>query len=83
MVIPFKNRAPDENVDTFPLCFASAADFELWRAVPYRQLRGCSVCTDCLPQYQLRMKKLGRCEHPETMFTLTEDGEIIGRGDTA
>lgn len=64
-----------------PLCFRTVADFERWQ----RSLAHCggadkraSHCRDCLPAYQLRMKKLGRCEHPETMFTLDEMEGIVG-----
>lgn len=60
-----------------PLCF-SPRIYELWEGAPVgSQDRRCgNICTDCLPSYQLRMKKVGKCEHPETMFTF-EDG-IVG-----
>lgn len=61
--------------NTFPLCFASLKAYELWRAswkCPQ------SHCHDCLPTYQLRMTKLRRCEHPETMFTIDHDGGVVG-----
>ena len=58
-----------------PLCFATAKDFERWRS-SYNPT--CvSHCRDCTPAYQLRMKKQRRCEHPETMFTVEDDG-IVG-----
>ena len=36
------------------------------------------VCRDCTPSYQLRMKRQGRCEHPETMFAVDRDGAVVG-----
>lgn len=62
-----------------PLCFFSPADFERWRnsRVPANVRTDC-VCVDCLPAYQLRMKKLGRCQHPYTMFTIDADGGVVG-----
>lgn len=61
--------------NTFPLCFSSPKLYALWRS-SWR----CpdSHCHDCLPSYQLRMKKLGRCEHPEAMFTIEADGGVVG-----
>jgi hypothetical protein len=58
-----------------PLCFFSPADFERWRE---SRPRCESHCKDCLPAYQLRMKKLQRCEHPEVMFTLDDEGGVVG-----
>lgn len=63
-------------MDTHPLCFGSLADFERWRKS--FQAGSSGHCADCLPSYQLRMKKLGRCEHPDTMFSFDEDGGIVG-----
>jgi hypothetical protein len=61
---------------TFPLCFRSLADFERWRKS--FGANDCGHCRDCLPEFQLRMKKLGRCEHPETMFTFSVEEGIVG-----
>lgn len=64
---------------TFPLCFTPRI-FELWRSSRVAAASNTDfVCRDCLPAYQLRMKKLGRCERPEVMFTLDEEGGIVGR----
>jgi hypothetical protein len=62
---------------TFPLCFRSMQDFERWRNSKNIVKRE-PHCRDCLPSYQLRMKKLGRCEHPNTSFSFDEDGGIVG-----
>lgn len=59
-----------------PLCF-SPKIFNLWEQVP-PTVRCTDHCVDCMPSYQLRMKKLGRCEHPETMFAIDADGGIVG-----
>lgn len=65
-------------MSTFPLCFTSLELYELWRStrVSATAKTEC-VCVDCLPSYQLRMKKTGRCEHPETMFTIDEVEGIV------
>lgn len=68
---------PHEQVmaNIFPLCFSSLEQYERWRK-SFQCPR--SHCHDCLPAYQLRMKKQRRCEHPETMFTLDEEGGVVG-----
>lgn len=63
-------------VKAVPLCFTPRL-FELWDSAP-PAVRCASHCTDCLPAYQLRMKKLRRCEHPEVMFTIDADGAVVG-----
>lgn len=67
---------------TAPLCFASPRLFELWlkadTALPEAQ-RCQNVCRDCLPSYKVRMKREGRCQHPETVFDLESEGGIFGR----
>lgn len=64
----------------YPLCFAPRI-YDLWdkadTAIPKGQ-RCMNPCVDCLPQYQMRMKKAGRCAHPETMFGVDKDGGIYG-----
>lgn len=60
----------------FPICFASARDFERWRTSA--GARDCGHCHDCTPTYQLRMKKQRRCEHPEVMFSVDVDGGVHG-----
>jgi hypothetical protein len=62
---------------TVPLCFFPRI-FELWEgsSIPSARTRP-SHCEDCTPSYQLRMKKAGRCEHPDVMFTI-EDGGVVG-----
>lgn len=54
--------------------------FQLWLSSGYTDQAECpaGVCTDCLPSYQLRMKKIGRCEHPETMFRMSSAGALFG-----
>lgn len=60
-----------------PLCFASPEMFALWVSAP--AAAACSnPCRDCQPSYQLRMKKQGRCGHPETQFSVDEDGGVYG-----
>jgi len=64
-----------------PLCFVSPRMFDLWtkadRSVP-EKTRCENPCRDCQPSYQLRMKKLKRCAHPETMFAVDQEGGVYG-----
>ena len=66
---------------TAPLCFVEPWLYELWAGsrVP-NDKAGCQAghCTDCTPTYQLRMRKVGRCEHPETQFSVDRDGGVFG-----
>lgn len=63
-----------------PLCFVPPAMYQLWLSSGFTDAAECpaGVCTDCLPSYQLRMKKLGRCEHPETRFRMSAAGALFG-----
>lgn len=63
-----------------PACFPSLLDFERW--AKSFGAKDCGFCHDCLPSYQLRMKKLRRCEHPEIMFSIGEDG-VVGLTEIA
>ena len=60
-----------------PLCFASQDLFRLWATAPVA-VRCTNPCRDCQPGYQTRMKRAGRCAHPETMFALDEEGAVYG-----
>jgi hypothetical protein len=63
-----------------PACFSTVRFYENWRAMLPRcntHERADPICRDCMPTYQLRMKSLGRCAHPETMFTVGQDGGVV------
>lgn len=70
------HAGPHEVMAIHPLCFKSLEDFERWRK---SFQAGLDFCRDCLPSYQLRMKKAGRCEHPEVMFSFDEEDGIVGQ----
>lgn len=64
-----------------PLCFVSPRMFDLWTkaaAVGPVDQRCANPCRDCQPAYQLRMKKLRRCAHPETQFGVDAEGAVYG-----
>lgn len=68
-----------------PACFSSRKFYELWLDSPYQQDPAARHCADCLPSFKMRMVSVGRCEHPETVFSFEqssfdgEDGvEIVG-----
>lgn len=63
-----------------PLCFANPVMLELWlRADQGSAAAKCgNPCRDCQPGYQTRMKRAGRCAHPETMFTFDAEGGVYG-----
>lgn len=68
---------------TQPLCFVDPMIFRLWSGskTPGTTFGECcpaGPCTDCTPTYQLRMRKRGLCEHPETVFTIGQDGGVFG-----
>lgn len=35
-------------------------------------------CEDCLPEYQHEMIKKNKCQYPEVVFRVDEDGFVIG-----
>lgn len=40
-------------------------------------------CEDCLPEFQRDMIKKNRCQYPEVVFRVDEDGFVAGfRGET-
>lgn len=63
-----------------PLCFASPVMLDLW----FKADNGtggskcANPCRDCQPGYQVRMKRAGRCAHPETQFSVDADGGVYG-----
>jgi hypothetical protein len=67
--------------EAVPLCFTERWIYELWKNSEAKvppQMRCRNHCTDCTPTYQLRARKAGKCEHPETMFALDRQGGVYG-----
>lgn len=60
-----------------PMC-ANPETYLLWKEVAHRIIPHYGFCTDCTPEYQQKMIKDGRCEHPETLFEIDSDGFIAG-----
>ena len=54
-----------------PACFDTDQQFQEWVAADincYHKSHISLICTDCTPQYAERMRRAGRCEHPEVTF---------------
>lgn len=67
---------------TFPACFTELRFYRNWqRTMPHcpDKLRA-TICTDCTPQYQLRMKRHGRCSNPEATIRFDAEGNVTGVG---
>ena len=79
------NTNTETNTDTdnpgfYPFCFESPAQYARWEQVSRRAPPGASsYCTDCTPEYQLKMIRQARCAYPRTIFIRTKDGERVGR----
>lgn len=65
-------------------CFDSTREYEAWLSM-MRSSGGYAYgskthgpCWDCTPEYKDAMVKAKRCEHPETVFKLTREGEMVG-----
>ncbi|NBW12325.1 MAG: hypothetical protein EBR82_30270 [Caulobacteraceae bacterium] len=56
-------------------------NFNLWKDAARISMvnQKSSVCEDCTPEYQARMIDEGKCENPEVVFDVDEDGFIFGR----
>lgn len=65
-------------MSAMPLCFVDPRTFRLWAGSAGAKECGSGPCADCQPSYQLRMKKMGRCDHPETMFGVNGEGGVYG-----
>ena len=67
-------------MNAVPLCFVTHKMFDLWmKADTTPNVNPCAnPCRDCQPGYQLRMKRLKRCAHPETQFSIDKDGGVYG-----
>lgn len=62
----------------WPLCTAPEV-YKLWKEATLRALPIYGFCEDCLPEYQSRMIRERRCEHPETIFEEDDDGFVCGK----
>lgn len=63
----------------YPLCFQSKEQYTTWSELARGSTQAqFGPCTDCTPEFQDRMKKEMRCEHPEVEFDKDEDGFISG-----
>lgn len=66
-----------------PICWPieSLDDYDLWResalaAPPHPKS---SICEDCTPEYQAKMIEQKKCENPEIIFEIDNDGFLAGR----
>lgn len=62
----------------YPRCFSALRFYENWRAACHD--KEATVCDDCLPSFQLAMKRAGRCSNPDAVFKFATDGSISGLG---
>jgi len=66
------------NETLYPPCFNSLEQFSEWASLAEETGVGrFQFCLDCTRSYQAKMVYEGRCEFPETQFTVitNEDGE--------
>lgn len=80
-----KQRKSIKFEGSIPKCFDSRLQFKTW----VEQARACSplppfsVCTDCTPEYKLKMMHEKRCENPHIDFVEritkieTKEGEVV------
>lgn len=61
----------------WPTCTTQDA-YELWKKSSRVAIPIYGFCEDCLPEYQSKMIRCHRCEHPETIFEEDDDGFICG-----
>ena len=62
----------------YPRCFSALRFYENWSAANHD--KEATVCDDCMPSFQLAMKRAGRCANPEAVFKFAADGSIAGLG---
>lgn len=63
--------------DKHPPRCTNAAQYSLWRnSFSFTTVAG--FCTDCLPWYQKEMCQQCRCDHPEILFYVDDDGMVFG-----
>ena len=67
-----------------PACFSELRFYRNWREQRKRCVkleagaRAVTICEDCLPSYQARMKRSGRCSNPDMQFAFDAEGGIFG-----
>lgn len=59
-----------------PRCIKYHA-WKLWHSTLPRANKA-GLCEDCTPEYQNEMCKSGKCDHPEILFYVDEDGMLYG-----
>lgn len=62
---------------SWPAC-TTAENYKIWKEVAHRAIPQYGFCEDCLPEYQAKMIRCYRCEHPEAIFEKDEDGFVCG-----
>ncbi len=60
-------------------CF-TVQQYQAWQQMAKRvQTRNRNdYCEDCLPEFQRAMKENNKCQHPEVIFRMDEDGFMAG-----
>ena len=66
-----------------PLCWPidKLGDYKLWResALVSPPHPKSSICEDCTPEYQQQMIEQKKCENPEILFEIDNEGFLAGR----
>lgn len=78
-----RNKKQVTFASKLPKCWPvdKVKDFVLWKDAARTSAinQKSSVCEDCTPEYKERMLNEGKCENPEIVFAIDEDGFIFGR----
>lgn len=64
---------------SYPLCFASEEQWKFWNnQARYSRAGPSGYCSDCTPEYQSEMLRARRCEHPNVLFGVDNEGFLCG-----
>jgi hypothetical protein len=66
-----------------PACFSSNDQYKEWKLLAIKSsYKSLFICTDCTPEYQAEMIRVGRCEAPDVnvrLFQLREMEDDLRR----
>jgi hypothetical protein len=74
----FASKLQKQGRKTFPPCFQSLKQYEVWRELARMSRPHSGICTDCTPEHKFEMERQGKCDYPQVVFKVNKEGDLDG-----
>lgn len=63
---------------TYPPCFQSYKQYDVWKDLARMSRPHSGFCTDCTPEHKFEMESQNRCLYPKVIFKVNKEGDLEG-----